>query len=105
MTDDPAVLTWRIALAPRPRYSTGGRHWWRELVTATYQDARHAWEARRHSDQPAWSAAGAAHSGVACHQLSDEEFAQLYPPPRLQDFLTGLSQGRIAPDHLEVDTN
>lgn len=98
--EDPAVLTWRIALAPR--YSTGGRHWWRDLVTSCYRDARDAWEARRHSNLPAWGAPGAAHSGAACHQLSDDEFADLFPPPMLRDFLIGLSQGAIAPDALEV---
>lgn len=102
MGEDPSVITWRIALAPRPRYNTGGRHWWRDLVTSTYRDARDAWEARRESDQPAWNAPGAAHSGVACHQLSDEEFADLYPPPLFGDFLAHLSQGQLAPDRLEV---
>lgn len=95
--EDPAVAVWRIALAPRPRHSTNGRHWWRELVTSTYRDARDAWEARRESGAPAWGAAGAANSGVALYQLSDEEFAQLHPPPRFADFLVGLSSGAHDP--------
>lgn len=101
--EDPAVITWRIALAPRPRFSTGGRHWWRELVTSTYRDAADAWAHRRESDQPAWGAPGAAHSGVACYQLSDEEFAALFPRPRFGDFLAHLSQGAVAPERLEVN--
>lgn len=97
--EDPAVTTWRIALAPRPRYRVG-RHWWRELVTGAYRDARDAWEARRESGAPAWGAAGAAHSGAACHQLTDAEYAALYPPPTLRDFLTGMSTGALAPERV-----
>lgn len=96
--EDPAVLTWRIALSPRPRHSTNGRHWWRELVTNTYRDARDAWEARRESGAPAWNAAGAANSDVAMYQLSDQEYAELYPPPRFGDFLAELASGARAPD-------
>lgn len=94
--EDPAVLSWRIALAPRPRYRAG-RHWWRELVTHTYRDWRASWEAGRESDAPAWGAAGAANSGVACHQLSDEEYEALFPRPQFRDVLVGLSGGGIAP--------
>lgn len=90
--EDPAVTSWRIALAPRPRYSPPGRHWWRELVTHTYRDARAAWEHRRESSAPAWGAAGAAHSSAGCHQLTDEEYRELYPPPLFRDVLIGLSR-------------
>lgn len=96
LTDEPSVLAWRIALGPRPRHRPG-RHWWRELVTSTYLDARHAWEALRESGTPAWNAAGAAHSGVACYQLSEDEFAELHPQPLLKDIMTGLSGGRLSP--------
>lgn len=92
--EDPAVTAWRIALAPRPRYSTNGRHWWREMVTETYRDWRASWEEGRESNLPAWGVAGAANSGVACHQLSDEEYATLHPAPLFRDVLVGLSGGR-----------
>lgn len=43
-TDEPEVLTWMIALAPRPRRpEPTGRHWWRELVTDAWRAADHAW--------------------------------------------------------------
>lgn len=93
--EDPAVLSWRLALAPRPRYSAAGRHWWRELVTATYRDWLAGWEQLRESDAPAWGTPGAANSGVCCYQLSDEEFRALHPQPLFRDVLVGLSGGRL----------
>lgn len=97
--EDPSVLSWRIALAPRPRFTTNGRHWWRDLVTATYRDARDARDALRQSGAAAHgNTAGAAHSMAAWCQLSDEEFAQEVPPVLFRDVLTGLSQGRLEPE-------
>lgn len=58
----------------------------RQLVE-TYRGARDAVEKLRESDAPAYGAAGAAHSGAAAHQLSDHEFAELYPAPTFKDWL------------------
>lgn len=97
--EDPAVLSWRIALAPRPRYSTAGRHWWREAVTDLYRAARDAREALRESGLPAPpSVAGSAGSAVAYYQLSDEEFERCHPAPRFGDYLVELSQGARGPE-------
>lgn len=96
-TEDPAVTTWRLALVhhrpdPPPR-----RHWWRELVTETFQAAAHAREALRESGHLV-DTAGAAHAEVAAYQLEPEEFDRLYPAPRLADYMRGLSQGSMAPE-------
>lgn len=97
--EDPAVLSWRIALAPRPRFTTHGRHWWRDLVTATYRDARDARDALRESGAAASGrVAGTAHSLASWSQLSDQEFAEAVPPVRFQDVLTGLSGGALEPE-------
>lgn len=96
-TDEPAVLTWMIALAPRPHYSTGGRHWWRELVTQTYRAARDARSALRESSHPVYSVAGTANSGAAAYQLSDAEFDEAFPAPRFGDVLHAMSTGAIEP--------
>lgn len=96
-TEDPAVVAWRMALAPQQRPEPVGRHWWRELVTDAHRSARDAWLALRESSTPAYAAAGAANSGAACYQLSDEEFAQLFPPPTLTDAMRALSGQRLDP--------
>lgn len=83
MTDEPAVLTWMIALAPRPPTRIG-RHWWRELVTTHWRSAYHQW----HRD------AEAASNGWATEL---DEFRAENPVPRLSQFMAGLSSGRIAP--------
>jgi len=85
--EDPAVTTWRIALAPRPRFSTGGRHWWREYVTDCYRAADHAW----------WLAREAVAIGYATEM---REYAETNPRPRLKDFMTQLSTGRLAPESI-----
>lgn len=97
-TDEPAVLTWMIALAPRPggRVSAPGHHWWRELVTEVHASAVAARDALRESSHAAYQAAGAAHSGAAYYQLSDEEFNELHPAPRLGDVMRQLSRGSWA---------
>lgn len=95
-TEDPAVIAWRMALAPRPQHRVG-RHWWRELVTDTYHSARDAWQALRESGTPAYGAAGAANSGAACYQLTDAEFAELYPPPTLHDAMRALMGAQLDP--------
>lgn len=69
---------------PGCRLSCGHR-----AIVEEYRDARRAWEDRRESDEPAYGAAGASGSGAACYQLSDEEYAELYPPPLFKDFLVG----------------
>ena len=88
MGEDPAVLTWRIALAPRPRFRVG-RHWWREFVVDAWRSADHAW----------WLARENAAAG---YRTEMREFAQLHPRPRLGDFMTHLSTGALAPDSLEA---
>jgi hypothetical protein len=93
MTDEPAVLAWRQALSPRPRHTTHGRHWWREWVTDNYRSARAAWEARRESGASAYAAAGAANSQAAVYQLTDAEYADLFPPPTFGGMLQALSLG------------
>lgn len=99
-TDEPAVLMWMTALAPRPggRVSAPGHHWWRELVTEVHHQAVAAREALRESSRPAYKAAGAANSDAAYYQLSDEEFDQLHPAPRLRDAMIHLSRGSWTPD-------
>lgn len=66
-----------------------GRNWWREFNMDCWRSAHDAWEQRRESDAPAYQAAGAAHSGAACYQLSDREYQTLYPQPTLKEFLLG----------------
>lgn len=83
VTDEPAVLTWMIALAPRPRYVVG-RHWWRELVRTTWRSAYDQW----HRD------AEAASNGWATELA---EFRAAHPVPKLRDVMVGLSSGAIAP--------
>lgn len=83
--EDPAVLTWRIALAPRPRFSTNGRHWWRELVTAAWRSADHAW----------WLSREAIALGYRTEQL---EHDAEHPRPRLGDFMRHLSSGSLDPE-------
>lgn len=91
------MTTWRIALAPRPRYRADS-HWWRELVTRTYRDARDARDRLRESTQPAGGrVAGTAHSDVSYAQLTDDEFAQVVPPVSFGEVLSGLSAGGWAP--------
>lgn len=88
---DPAVLAWRQALSPQPRREPIGRHWWRSWVTEQYRAARASWEAGRESSRPAYNAAGAANSGAAAYQLTDAEYAALYPRPTFRDTLQALS--------------
>jgi hypothetical protein len=87
VTDEPAVLTWMIALAPRPGYrvSPPGRHWWRELVTDLWRNADHTW----------WLAREAFAVG---NRTEMAEFQELHPRPMLRDFMVGLSQGSVDPD-------
>lgn len=83
-TDEPAVLTWMIALAPRPR-EPQRRHWWRDLVTDAWFAADQAWQLE----------AEAASVGYATELA---EFAALKPRPRLRDFMVHLSTGAVAPE-------
>jgi hypothetical protein len=81
---DPAVLTWAIALAPKPKPEPVGRHWWRELVTEHHRNARDAWDKLRESEP------------FLQHEAA--EFAAELPPPTLGDAMVGLSSGRMAPE-------
>ena len=81
MTDEPSVLTWRIALAPRPRFTTNGRHWWRELVHQAWFSATQVWLAERE----------AVAIGYATEQ---REYEEAHPRPRLRDFMVELSTGQ-----------
>lgn len=60
-----------------------------EALVTEYQDARRAWEDARDSGREAHQAAGAAHSLVAMHQLEDDEYRELYPPPTFRAWLIG----------------
>lgn len=83
---DPSVVAWHIALSPRPAYlGTPPRrpHWWRELVTNVYRDARDARAALRES--------------TAYLQHERDDFDLEHPPVRLSDVMRGLSSGRIDP--------
>lgn len=66
-----------------------GYNWWREMNYELWFAADAAWLALRESNYPAWGAAGAANSGAAMYQLSDEEFRRLHPRPTLKEFLIG----------------
>lgn len=84
-TDEPAVLTWMIALAPRPRPEPIGRHWWRELVVDAWSCADQAWHDEREA--------------VAMGYATEErEFAEARPRPRLADFMRHLSAGTWSPE-------
>jgi hypothetical protein len=78
---DPCVVAWAIALAPtvQPRRV----HWWRELVTNVYRDARDARDALRQSGPYL--------------QHEDDDFDREHPKVLLRDVMVGLSTGRDAP--------
>lgn len=83
-TTDPAVLTWMVALAPRPRVERTGRHWWREFVTDAWRSADQAW----------WLHRETVAIGYATEQT---EFDHAHPRPRLGDFMQHLAAGRLDP--------
>lgn len=84
-TDEPAVLTWMVALAPRPRHAPVGRHWWRDMVTDAWRSADHAWWLHREE--------------IALGYPAEEaEFTSLHPRPRLGDFMVAMSSGRMSPE-------
>lgn len=86
-TDEPAVLTWMIALAPQPRPAPTGRHWWREMVTDAWRSANAAWEAQREA--------------VAIgYDTEEREFQEAHPRPTLGGFMRALSHGHIAPERI-----
>lgn len=86
-TDEPAVLTWMIALAPQRRVEPVGHHWWREMVHDAWRSANDAWEARREE--------------VAIgYETEMAEFAQAHPRPTLRAFMVALSQGSLAPESI-----
>lgn len=80
---DPAVVVWSIAVAPVRAREPGRPHWWRQLVTNVYRDARDARERLRESDPYL--------------QYEREEFDREHPPVRLSDVCVGLSSGTHAP--------
>lgn len=90
-TEDPAVVTWHLAIAsyrhafPRPTR----RHWWRDLVTEAWRCADQAWLLAREAE-------------AIGYPTEEAEFARHTPRPRLQDFMVHLSTGSMAPDRLEV---
>lgn len=85
--EDPAVLTWRIALAPRRPYRVG-RHWWREFITDAWRSADHAW----------WLDRENVATGYATEM---REYAEAHPRPKLRDFMVHLSTGALAPERLD----
>lgn len=90
ITDEPAVLTWAIALANHDRFLPAPeprRHWWRELVVTTFRDARDQWEANRERCE----------SRGGSMQLEDYEYRAAHPAPTLKAFMVGLSKGQIEP--------
>lgn len=83
-TTDPAVLTWMIALAPRPRPAPVGHHWWRDMVTDAWRSADQAWWLHREN--------------VALGYAPEmRDFELQHPRPRLGDFMVALSSGRFDP--------
>lgn len=82
---DPAVTTWRIAMAPRPRFTTNGRHWWRDTVTDAWECATHAWALK-------------AEEVTIGYKTEMAEYRESNPPPRLKDFMVELSRGGLDPD-------
>jgi hypothetical protein len=87
ITDEPAVLTWAIALANRDRFlpvQPPRRHWWRELVTTHHRDADDQWLIQRERECSGWS-------------TEEAEYAAKHPRPTLKAFMVGLSSGRIEP--------
>lgn len=101
---DPAVITWMIALAPRHRPQPTGRHWWREYVTDAYREAREAWEFRFETEANRTWRPGL----VAAERRKEQrggrrevtDFIERHPAPTLREFMVGLSAGRIAPESL-----
>ena len=85
LTDEPAVLTWMIALSPRPKPEPVGGHWWRELVTSSWRAAWDQWEAD-------------AEVAAIGYETELAEFREQHPPPTLKAFMTGLSSGSLAPE-------
>lgn len=90
ITDEPSVLTWMIALAPRAQASPAGHHWWRELVTDTWRCAYDQWQLDAEAASNGW-------------KTELHEFKAHTPVPRLSQFMIGLSRGSLIPEYaLEV---
>ena len=79
---DPSVVAWHLVLSPRPAPAPR-RHWWRELVTNVYRDARDAREALRETGRYS--------------QHERDEFDAEHPPVTLGQVMRDLSSGREAP--------
>jgi hypothetical protein len=84
-TDEPAVLTWMIAMAPQPRPEPR-RHWWRDLITGVHRDARDAWLAARESEH--------------FMQWEDDQYRAAFPPPTLKAVMVGLASGHLSPERV-----
>jgi hypothetical protein len=68
-------------------------------IVEEYRDARFAWEALRESGlDVGGSVAGTAGSNAGAYQLSDEEFAEAYPPPTFPQWLKGRAGANQDPD-------
>lgn len=92
---------------PYKHFKSGGRLERRagclhcEVIDA-YQAARSAWELRRESGELVpTNVPGAAGGSIACYQLSDEEYAAAFPPPRFKDFLVDMSTRQMDPGDSE----
>lgn len=101
MSQDPAVLTWMICMAPRTRPEPTGHHWWRDLVMASYREARDQWEIKFDLE-----ANDTYRPGIIAKEKRKErrggrrevtDFIAENPPPTLRDFMVGLSSGRMRP--------
>lgn len=74
--------------------------WQRDAVNA-YRDARDARNALRESGEAITaSAAGTSGASVGAYQLSDEEFREAFPAPRLADFLRDAAAARREPERV-----
>lgn len=101
-TQDPSVLSWMIALAPRGRPEPIGHHWWRDLVMSAYLEAREQWEIQFEFATNQSYAPGC----VAREKRRERrggrreitDFIEDNPPPVLADFMVGLSSGALAPE-------
>lgn len=54
-----------------------------------YRAARDAWQSLRESGVIVTGVAGTSHAAVAAYQLTDDEFASVFPPPLFKDWLEG----------------
>lgn len=82
LTEDPAVVGWRIALAGSWPSAPAGGHWWRDTVTDAWRCAMQAWEKDAEAASNGWT-------------TELREWTTDHPKPRLRDFMLHLSAGRL----------